>query len=1578
MSVKVSVKTVILVILFCFSSPVWGKLDSVKWENLSEHLAKKSISLLELNVSDCPDDIADFKPSRVVAQVIENTFYLWEEYDIPTAGGDETLCIVMKKPRSWSLTNSESRVLLTASTLWKQSKPRPEDKIILDASDPNFDIPPIEQRDVYKKELLKLKDVVGSDDRIRITDTSSVPWMYHCYLSFHFSGHGSFRGSGCLVSPYMVLTCGHNVYDRGWVLYIDQVTIAPGQIQDYEDDPVTRPYGTREGLEFVTNTDYITCTNNERHDYDYAAMFFSPPFSGISTYIPVEFSASLPVGEILQTAGYPAEVQGESNSKALWSGSGTVDSYTTAKRLWYTIDSTGGQSGSPVLKDYTGSKRIVAVHAFGTTIANGGPRLRAYNQALIEGWMEWTPPRLCSDCEPEDEYLGAIGTNLWGYSVGGNCGNEGKWVGEFVGQAGAIYHFDLCPDSPGNGTNSGFNPDIKITDSLCTILAGEDGSCSAPSYSPNNFQWICPADGTYYVIIAPFNSYNSHTCNGDVSDTFTLEYYKEEQCYFNVTSPDGGSWKLGDELPITWSSAFTSGNVKIELYKTGSLERVIEQTWPDSGSYDWSIPVDYSLIAGSDYQIKITDVSDSLCYDYSAYFSIRIPPTNDECIDAIAVTEAAPYLGSSAGASGTSTSSCGFGDTNDVWHSFTPTSSSTYSISLCGSAFDTTLAVYDGCGGTELACNDDFCGIQSEVHLYLTGGYTYFIRVAGYYGLIGDYILTVTDMISPANDECIDAIPVTEAAPYYGLSVGATGAAGSCGYDDANDVWHSFTPTSTGAFSISLCGSAFDTTLAVYDGCGGTQLVCNDDFCSSQSQVSVSLTGGHTYFIRIAGYGGGTGSYTLTVSEITPPSNDDCQNSIPVTASGTYYGSTVYATGNFGSLCSLHDSADVWHAFTPSSTGLATMSLRNSTFDTTLAVFDGCDGNEIACNDDISWPGIEQSEMTMAVIEARTYFIRIAGYGAGTGDYTLEVTHTPCVSPNVPNNPFPQNTSTDVSVDTILSWNDAWTLAFEAKSINLWPGKNMMTPKIIYGQDNRREECEVTDPDILSIGDSTAALVGKSNLVDNGDGTFSLLTVTYADWYNIVDPIGTGNPLCLDEPYRDQPKSALCSGFLVAPDIIATAGHCESAYGCGEIAVVFGFVMSGPGCDTPVLTLDESEIYYCTEVIASTIGSDWALLRLDREVVGHSPLNVRLTGAIESNEPLIVVGHPLGLPRKYAEGAEVKESVALSPFFKANLDTYVGNSGSAVFNIDTLMVEGVLVGGGEDWQEGDTCDNSYVCPDSGCPDWPWWEVAVRTTEFTLLFPWAAYDVYFGTTNPPSQLIYTDLYEPTCQAYDPCTSGGALVPGTKYYWQIVAKNACTQIDGPVWNFTTKSESISLNLNLNHQWMYQNLPDNNDSNSTASVSITDDPKGNSSYTYAWEFILPSDVNSPPTIIVGGQAGDAFCSFAALCCQDPNGLSDSGQPLTVKVTVIGNDYGNTGTAEAQFGIALLGDVDNDSYVDVADRSIINVFWRKGSAGSFTFRDCDLDCDGFVDVADRSIANAIWRGNLGQRSVSVKCPFR
>jgi hypothetical protein len=239
------------------------------------------------------------------------------------------------------------------------------------------------------------------------------------------------------------------------------------------------------------------------------------------------------------------------------------------------------------------------------------------------------------------------------------------------------------------------------------------------------------------------------------------------------------------------------------------------------------------------------------------------------------------------------------------------------------------------------------------------------------------------------------------------------------------------------------------------------------------------------------------------------------------------------------------------------------------------------------------------------------------------------------------------------------------------------------------------------------------------------------------------------------------------------------------------------------------------------------------------------------------------------------------------------------------------------------------------------------------------------------SNGAVELACNDDY---CDLQSELTIG--LTAGENYLIRVAG------YDGETGDYTLTIETTPVDLNvgltIDNLWMYENLPGQTGSNLTASVSITDDPVSNSSYTYEWEFILPSDVNAAPTTMAGGEANDALWTFAARGCDEPVALSDSGQPFTVRVIAIGNDYGNMGTAEIQFGIALFGDINNDTFVNLKDRQMVNDFWQIGPATGLTLRDCDVNCDDVVNLKDRSITNDIWQGEVGQNSVSSPCPFR
>ena len=63
-----------------------------------------------------------------------------------------------------------------------------------------------------------------------------------------------------------------------------------------------------------------------------------------------------------------------------------------------------------------------------------------------------------------------------------------------------------------------------------------------------------------------------------------------------------------------------------------------------------------------------------------------------------------------------------------------------------------------------------------------------------------------------------------------------------------------------------------------------------------------------------------------------------------------------------------------------------------------------------------------------------------------------------------------------------------------------------------------------------------------------------------------------------------------------------------------------------------------------------------------------------------------------------------------------------------------------------------------------------------------------YDVYFGSSYPPTNLIYEALHEPIV---DPTpVPGSKLNSCTAYYWRVIARSCCDEIAGPIWTFKTE--------------------------------------------------------------------------------------------------------------------------------------------------------------------------------------------
>ncbi len=99
-----------------------------------------------------------------------------------------------------------------------------------------------------------------------------------------------------------------------------------------------------------------------------------------------------------------------------------------------------------------------------------------------------------------------------------------------------------------------------------------------------------------------------------------------------------------------------------------------------------------------------------------------------------------------------------------------------------------------------------------------------------------------------------------------------------------SDIWFCYQATCSDPAIVSLCGSSYDTKMAVYEGCDCPSVVpiaCSDDDCGTgfESRITFQATVGQSYLIRIGGFEGAQGEGTLNIlcgQEVCAPGSGDC------------------------------------------------------------------------------------------------------------------------------------------------------------------------------------------------------------------------------------------------------------------------------------------------------------------------------------------------------------------------------------------------------------------------------------------------------------------------------------------------------------------------------------------------------------------------------------------------------------------------------------------------------------------------------------------------------------------------------
>lgn len=262
---------------------------------------------------------------------------------------------------------SAGALLAQIAQLLKTMQSRPGGESGMEATDES----------VVNEAVAVLEVILGTDDRVRINNTSDIPWRRICALRITFPSNAVYRGTGFLIGPRSLATAGHCVYlhnQGGWARKVEVIPGANGS---------AKPFGSTESTQLRSVAGWV---NAKKPESDYGCIVLPQgSFNGrnLGSFGFGALSAQELVAKPAVLAGYP----GDKPFAELWGMARKIKTVGPVT-LGYDIDTMGGQSGAPLyIKRGNGGRTVVGIHNYGASTGNSATRV---TPAVAQRLLAWS------------------------------------------------------------------------------------------------------------------------------------------------------------------------------------------------------------------------------------------------------------------------------------------------------------------------------------------------------------------------------------------------------------------------------------------------------------------------------------------------------------------------------------------------------------------------------------------------------------------------------------------------------------------------------------------------------------------------------------------------------------------------------------------------------------------------------------------------------------------------------------------------------------------------------------------------------------------------------------------------------------------------------------------------------------------------------------------------------------------------------------------------------------------------------------------------------------------------------------